>query len=248
MGAIPDPGMIRPIGKLSVVVPAFNEAERLGPTLDRVLSFLDDRLPDYEVIVVDDGSTDATTEVVARRMLYNPRVRILRNPGNRGKGYSVRRGMLEAAGAAILMTDADLSTPIEELLSLTPHIGRCEVVIGSRATSGARILRHQPVYREWMGKTFNRMVQALVLPGVQDTQCGFKLFRRDAARAIFSRATIDGFGFDVEALYLARRLGFKVAEVPVTWIDNPATKVSAVRDGARMAADLVRIRLTHRRV
>lgn len=238
--------MIRAIRKLTVVIPAYNEAERIGPTLDRVIAWLAEHVRDYEVVVVDDGSTDNTTEVVARRMLHSHRVRILRNPGNRGKGWSVRRGMLEGEGDHLLMTDADLSTPIEELRHLAPLISEHDVVIGSRATQGARILRHQPVYREWMGKVFNRMVQAVVLPGISDTQCGFKLFRQEVARDVFSRVTTPGFGFDVEALYVARRLGYTIAEVPVVWIDDPATRVNAVRDSARMAADLVRIRLTHR--
>ena len=239
--------MIRSIQKLSVILPAYNEGERLGSTLDRVLSFLDDHLRDYEVVVVDDGSTDDTTEVVARRMLNNPRLRILRNSPNRGKGYSVRRGMLEGTGDYLLMTDADLSTPIDDFLKLAPHVAGHEVVIGSRAVAGSQILRHQPFYREWMGKTFNLMVRATVLRGIHDTQCGFKLFRRDAAQDVFSRATIDDFGFDVEALYLARRLGYRIAEVPVSWIDDPASKVNPVVDSLKMAADLARIRVRHRR-
>lgn len=238
--------MIRPVRKLSVVVPAYNEALRIGPSLDRMLTWLGDNVPDFEILVVDDGSTDATTEVVARRMLHSHRVRILRNPVNSGKGWSVRRGMLEAEGDHVLMTDADLSTPIEELEKLAPHVSRHDIVIGSRAVSGARILRHQPLYREWMGKVFNRMVQVVVLPGISDTQCGFKLFRRDVAQAVFPRVTTPGFSFDVEALYVARRLGYRIAEVPVVWIDDPATRVHALRDASRMALDLVRIRMVHR--
>lgn len=239
--------MIRAIRKLSVVVPAYNEAERIGPSLDRMLTWLADNVRDFEIVVVDDGSTDQTTEVIARRMLHSHRLRILRNAVNSGKGWSVRRGMLEAEGDHILMTDADLSTPIEELQQLAPHVSKHDIVIGSRATAGSRILRHQPLYREWMGKVFNRMVQAVVLPGISDTQCGFKLFRREAAQAVFSRVTTPGFGFDVEALFIARRMGLTIAEVPVVWIDDPATRVSPLRDASRMALDLVRIRLVHRR-
>ncbi|GMV38398.1 MAG: hypothetical protein AMXMBFR64_01140 [Myxococcales bacterium] len=238
--------MIRSIRKLTVVIPAYNEAERIGPTLDRIIAWLAENIRDYEILVVDDGSTDSTTDVVARRMQHTHQVRIVRNPGNRGKGWSVRRGMLDGEGDHLLMTDADLSTPMEELHHLAPHISTHDVVIGSRATQGARILRHQPIYREWMGKVFNRMVQAIVLPGIVDTQCGFKLFRREVARDVFARVTTPGFGFDVEALYVARRLGYTIAEVPVVWIDDPATRVNAIRDSARMAADLVRIRMAHR--
>jgi len=187
---------------------------------------------------VDDGSTDGTAARAARE-----RVRVLRHEPNRGKGYAVRRGMLAATGERRLLTDADLSTPIEELAKLQAALDEgYDVAIGSRAIAGARIEVHQPAYREAMGRLFNRLVQVLLLPGLHDTQCGFKLFSAGAAGAAFAPATLDGFSFDVEALYLARQRGLRIAEVPVTWRNDAATRVG-LGGGAAAFVDLLRIRL-----
>jgi dolichyl-phosphate beta-glucosyltransferase len=224
---------------LSVVIPAYNEALRLPSTLSRVQKHLSTRSEEHEIVVVDDGSTDATAEVA--RAAGNA-VRILRHQPNRGKGYAVRRGMLAATGERRLMTDADLSTPIEELASLEAALDQgFDLAIGSRAVAGAKIEVRQPAYREAMGRLFNVLVQTLLLPGLSDTQCGFKLFTARAAEAAFSPCHLDGFSFDVEALYAARRRGLRIAEVPVVWRNDAATRVSLGGGGAAFV-DLLRIR------
>ena len=231
--------------QVSIVIPAYNEERRIGRTLERICAWQPATCTVREVLVVDDGSRDGTVALVERLAGGGP-IRLLRNPSNRGKGFSVRHGVLAAQGEAILFSDADLSTPVEELDRLVPALDRAPVVIGSRAVADSRLEVHQPLYRELSGRAFNRFVQAAVLPGIHDSQCGFKLFERAAARDIFERLTIDGFGFDIEALYLARRLGHAVAEVGVRWIDDPDSKVTLLRDAPRMFADLARVRWRHR--
>jgi glycosyltransferase involved in cell wall biosynthesis len=223
---------------LSVVIPAFNEAQRLPPTLAKIQRHLAGRPGGSEILVVDDGSADATADVAARAGAT-----VLRNEGNRGKGYSVRRGMLHARGARRLMTDADLSTPIEELERLMACMDEgYDIVIASRAMAGSRVEVRQPWYRENLGRAFNLVVRALVLPGLQDTQCGFKLFTAAAARDAFGASRLDGFSFDVEALVAARRRGYRIAELPVTWRNDEATRVGMVRGGLAFL-DLLRIRV-----
>jgi dolichyl-phosphate beta-glucosyltransferase len=225
---------------LSVVIPAYNEALRLPSTLARVQAHLSERGGSFEIVVVDDGSSDPTSQVAREA---GADVRVLRHEPNRGKGYAVRRGMLAATGTRRLLTDADLSTPIEDLAGLEAALDRgFDVAIGSRAVAGARIEVHQPAYREAMGRLFNRLVQVLLLPGLRDTQCGFKLFTAGAAQAAFSVSSLDGFSFDVEALYVARQRGLRIAEVPVTWRNDAATRVG-LGGGAAAFADLARIRL-----
>jgi len=224
---------------LSVVIPAYDEALRLPATLARVREHLAARGVSHEIVVVDDGSSDATADVARAE---GDLVRVLRHEPNRGKGYAVRRGMLASTGDRRLMTDADLSTPIEELVKLEAEIDRgSDVAIGSRAVAGARIEVHQPAYREAMGRLFNVLVQALLLPGLADTQCGFKLFTAAAAETAFGACRLDGFSFDVEALYVARRRGLRVVEVPVVWRNDAATRVGLGGGGAAFA-DLLRIR------
>ena len=223
---------------LSVVIPAFNEAERLPRTLGRLADYLRAFGRAHEILVVDDGSSDATAEKARAAGAT-----VLRNDKNRGKGHAVRRGMLEARGQRRLMTDADLSTPIEELKRFLETMDRgFDVVIGSRALPGANIEVHQPWFRENMGRLYNLFVRALAVPGLRDTQCGFKLWSAAAARDAFAPARLDGFSFDVEVLYLARKRGYRIAEVPVTWRNDAATRVGL---GAGSAAfpDLLRIRL-----
>jgi glycosyltransferase involved in cell wall biosynthesis len=231
---------------LSVVIPAYNEVARLEPTLHRVIDYCRALQPEFEVLVVDDGSTDDTAGLVERLATAEPRVRLLALGANRGKGAAVRTGVLEARGREILFSDADLATPIEELGKLRAHLTNgCDIAIGSRAAPGADIRVRQHPVRELMGRSFNLMVRLAALGGIRDTQCGFKLFRRDAARDLFGRARLDGFAFDVEILWLARGR-YQVAEVPVVWSHVDDSKVSPGGDAARMFVDLLRIRWLHR--
>ena len=234
---------------LSVVIPAYNEELRLAPTLRTIRAFLSSQEFTWEIVVVNDGSNDGTRDVALQELEgLGEQGRVLENPGNKGKGYSVRSGMLDARGEWVLMSDADLSTPIEEVLLLLQERDKHGVVIGSRGMKESQLEERQPLYRETMGRIFNLMVQAIALPGIRDSQCGFKLFRNDAAKAVFEKVTIEGFGFDVESLFLARKLGYSIAEVPIRWINDPASKVHAVRDSIRMASDLVKVRIRHTKV
>jgi len=234
--------------RLSVIVPAFNEERRLGAGLDQITSYLRTKKYEWEVLVVDDGSVDGTMAIADQYHRQYPRIRVMGNGANFGKGYSVRRGMIAAEGEFRLFTDADLSTPIRELDRFWPQFDAGhKVVIGSRAVSDSFVRVHQPWYREQMGRVFNRFVQAIALPGIHDTQCGFKAFTAEAAQKVFSLCRIPGFGFDVESLYLARKLGFRTAEVGVEWVNSPATKVSAMRDATTMFIDLLRVRAADRR-
>jgi dolichyl-phosphate beta-glucosyltransferase len=225
---------------LSVVIPAYNEAARLPRTLGRLTEFLATGGRPYEVLVVDDGSSDSTAD--AARRAGGSVVTVVRTETNRGKGHAVRRGMLLARGERLLMTDADLSTPAEELPRFMARMDEgYDVVIGSRAVAGANIEVRQPWYRESAGRAFNVLVRALALPGLHDTQCGFKLWSADAAREAFGAARLDGFSFDVETLFIARKRGRRIAEVPVTWRNDAATRVGALR-GTAAFVDLFRIR------
>lgn len=223
---------------LSVVIPAYNEQERLGATLARITSWLAERGGAWEVIVVDDGSRDRTREVAAEAG-----VRVIALPQNRGKGAAVRAGMLAANGERILFSDADLATPVEELDALSAQLDRgADIAIASRAIAGARVVAKQHPIREYMGRTFNVIVRMLHLGGIKDTQCGFKLFTRAAARDLFGRATLDGFAFDVEILWLARGR-YRIAEVPVVWRHVEESKVSPGSDAMRMLLDVVKLRI-----
>lgn len=230
---------------VSIVIPAYNEETRLPASLDAVTRYLrQGRRRFTEIVVVDDGSTDATAAVAERYAAAHPEVRLLRNPGNRGKGFSVRHGVLEARGDWILFTDADLSAPIEEATKLFRAVEEhgAQIAFGSRGLDRSLIEIHQSWFRETAGRLFNLLVRILAGLPYADTQCGFKLFERRAAREIFRRQRLDRFGFDVEVLYLARRLGFRAVEVPVRWRHCEGTKVSMWRDSADMLVDLLRIR------
>jgi dolichyl-phosphate beta-glucosyltransferase len=224
------------------VVPAFNEERRLGPSLERLRVFLKGRR--YEVLVVDDGSSDGTAALVQGLAKGWKSLRLLSLPANAGKGAAVKLGVAQARGKRILFTDADMSTPIEELPRLEAALrGPVAVVIGSRALDRARIGVHQPFYREAGGRVFNRLVQVLTVAGIKDTQCGFKLFEAQAAKRLFALQQVPRFGFDVELLYLARKAGFGIVELPVRWENSPESKVRPVRDGLRAFLDLGFIRL-----
>ena len=234
---------------LSVVIPAFNEEERIEETLSKIELYLKKQDYPYEIIVVDDGSEDNTARLVMNYPTYNHTLRLLQNEGNKGKGYSVKRGVLEARGAYILFSDADLSTPIEEVEKLMPWFDKgYDIVIGSRGLPQSNIVIHQPLYRETMGRIFNLLVQLLTIKGIKDTQCGFKCFRGDVARDIFNRQTLSGFSFDVEVLYIATKLNYRIKEVPINWYNSPRTKVNALTDSLKMLFDLVRINLSNHKI
>jgi glycosyltransferase involved in cell wall biosynthesis len=228
--------------ELSIVIPSFNEELRLPGSLEKIAKYIREKRPNTEVLVVDDGSTDRTAAVAESWRDRIPQLHVLSNGTNRGKGFSVRHGFLEARGEIVLFTDADLSSPIEEGEKLFAAIKSYDVAIGSRAVDRSLIEVHESLFREFAGIIFNRIVRfTLRLPFV-DTQCGFKAFRREPCRIIFEQQTIERFGFDPELLYLARHHGLAVKEVPVRWAHSPATKVSMMRDSVQMFVDVFVIR------
>ncbi|MEE9562690.1 MAG: dolichyl-phosphate beta-glucosyltransferase [Thermoanaerobaculia bacterium] len=225
---------------LSVVIPCFNEEARLGATLGKIVGYLDQRGKTYEILVIDDGSQDATVSV-AEALAFEP-MRVLEHGENRGKGAAVRTGVLASTGEWVLITDADLSTPIEDLERLERRSAEAEIVLGSRAVAESEIVRHQPLYRELMGKTFNVIIRSIGLVGLHDTQCGFKLFRGPVARELFECSKVDHFAFDVEVVWLAQKAGYTVVEEGVTWEDSPSSRVSPIGDSWRMLIDVLRLR------
>ncbi|MGH9627390.1 MAG: dolichyl-phosphate beta-glucosyltransferase [Bryobacteraceae bacterium] len=232
---------------VSIVIPAYNEEQRLPGSLDEVLNYAQSRRFSFvEILVVDDGSTDKTAAVVESVASRHPSVRLLRNSGNRGKGFSVKHGMLEARGDWILSTDADLSAPIDQLdMLLKVALDRnVDVVLGSRALDRSLIGVHQSASREYAGRVFNLIMRLITGLPFKDTQCGFKLYSRKAARQIFPRQRLDGFGFDVESLFLALQLGFDAIEVPVRWNNVEGTKVTLYQ-GLNSFLDPLRVRLNH---
>lgn len=232
------------IDSLSIIIPAYNEEWRLPETIRRIESYFQANMPAFlEILIVDDGSKDATVRVAESFHAANSNIRVLRNPSNRGKGYSVRHGMLEGRGEWLLFSDADLSTPIEEIEKLWAAIQRdqSQVAIGSRALDRSLIGVHQPGFRETAGKIFNAVMRVFIRLPLSDTQCGFKLFRKDVARQVFSKQKLEGFGFDVEVLYLARKAGRRISEVPVRWNHADNSRVSAM-NGIRAFVELLEVR------
>jgi dolichyl-phosphate beta-glucosyltransferase len=229
--------------ELSVVVPCYNEELRLPRTVEQIERFLGARGTRYELILVDDGSADGTRKVMDAAAKRNSSVRIEALQQNRGKGRALATGVASARGRLVLVTDADLSTPIDELPKLEAALDAgAGVAIASRAVKGARVEIAQPIYRVLMGKVFNLIVQVVLLPGVWDTQCGFKLFRADVARPVFAALTTDGFGYDPEVLYRAKKSGVRIAEIPVVWRNSAPTKVMAIRSSFDMFKHVVRVR------
>ncbi|HKW07367.1 MAG TPA: dolichyl-phosphate beta-glucosyltransferase [Candidatus Dormibacteraeota bacterium] len=228
---------------LSVVVPCYNEELRLPRTIELIERYLEDKKTAYELILVDDGSADGTRAVMNAAASRNQSVKIELLPHNRGKGRALAVGVMAARGEEILATDADLSTPIEELPRLQAALDAgAGIAIASRALRGSRVEVSQPFYRVLMGKGFNLIVQAVLLPGIWDTQCGFKLFRGDVAHRVFADLITDGFGYDPEVLFRARKQGVKIAEVPVVWRNSAPTKVSPLRSSLDMLRHVIRLR------
>ena len=227
--------------KISLIIPAYNEENRLGKTLNTVFEYLTKNYSNFEILVVDDGSKDKTIEV-AKQFSVN----VIAQPKNLGKGAAVKTGMLAANGDIRVFSDADLSTPIYEIKKIVNKIeSGYDIAIGSRAVDFSMIKVHQPFHREWMGRIFNKIVQFLAVKGIKDTQCGFKGFTAESATKIFSNSKIDGFGFDVEALFLANKFNYKIAEVPVEWYNDERSKVDPVKDSLKMFSDILRVRRLH---
>ncbi|MBZ5550174.1 MAG: glycosyltransferase family 2 protein [Acidobacteriia bacterium] len=227
----------------SFIVPAYNESSRIRPTLNEMLRYTAEQNWDAEILVVDDGSRDDTAEVIREYARAHSQIRLLQNPGNRGKGFSVRNGMLHARGDICLFTDADLSSPISEAPKLFEAIrSGADVVIGSRWLRAELQTERQPLYRQAFGRIFNLVLRLFLGLTFKDTQCGFKAFRRAAAQRVFPLQKIERWGFDPEILYIARRMGLKVAEVPVLWAHSEGTRLHPFRDGMRMFVDVLHIR------
>ena len=227
----------------SIVIPAFNESARIPATLQDVVCCIRRHQWDAEVIVVNDGSTDATRQVVLDFARTAPEVRILDNPGNRGKGYSVRSGLLQAFGEVVMFTDADLSAPIEEADGLLAAIaGGADIAIGSRWLERNRQTHRQPLYRQFFGRCFNAVTRMIMTLPFADTQCGFKAFTRKAAQTVFQLQTIERWGFDPEILFIGLKRGFRIDEVPVSWAHDERTRMSYLKDGMRMLQDIAIVR------
>ena len=227
----------------SIVIPAYNESARIGATLEKVLKYLTDQDLSAEVIVVNDGSKDNTAEIVRRYASADRRLHLLENPGNRGKGYSVRSGMLYASGDLLLFTDADMSAPIEEAAKLFEAIAAgADVAIGSRWLRAELQTQRQSWLRQVLGRAFNLLPHLILGLNYKDTQCGFKAFTRTAAQRVFTRQRIERWGFDPELLFLAKKSGLHVAEVPVTWAHSEGTRIRPLQDGTAMVMEMFKIR------
>lgn len=224
--------------ELTIIIPSFNEEQRLPASLEKIAAYIRDKRPNTEVLVVDDGSVDRTAAVAESWKDRIAQLRVLSNGINRGKGFSVRHGAQEARGEIVLFTDADLSAPIEEAGKLFEALNSYDVAIGSRAVDRSLIEVHESGFREFAGIIFNKIVQTILRLPFVDTQCGFKAFRRERCRIIFEQQTIERFGFDPELLYLARHHGLSIKEVPVRWAHSPATKVNMMRDSVQMFLDV----------
>lgn len=231
---------------LSVVIPCYNEEKRLGPTLGKILSYLNHQNYSWEVLISDDGSIDGTVRV-AQEKLGNQPHKVLKNVQNEGKGEAVKRGMLDSSASYILFTDADLSTPIGEVEKLLAKLQEgYDVAIGSRGLANSQVEVPQNFLRQSMGKIFNRIARLVSFKQIRDSQCGFKCFRRDAAQKLFNAQKLKGFSFDAEIMYLAQKKGYKIAEVPVIWRNSPASRVHILKDSFLMFIDIFRIPWIHR--
>lgn len=228
---------------ISLIIPVYNEEERIERTLDKVWNYFESHKYKSEIVVVDDGSKDGTLEKLKK---FENQIRVISYNPNRGKGAAVRTGMLSSKGKFRFFSDADLSTPIYEIEKLLEKLkSGADICIGSRAIDPSLIKKHQPFYREFMGKMFNKFVQLMVLKGIEDTQCGFKGFTDRAAELVFSKSKIDGFSFDVEVLFLAQKAGLRIEQVPVEWYNDRRTKVNPFKDSVKMFLELLKIKKLH---
>jgi dolichyl-phosphate beta-glucosyltransferase len=230
---------------ISIVIAAYNEEKRITSSLFRIKEYLTYNNINYEIIVVDDGSTDRTTETVTDLTPDIPHLKVIQYELNRGKGYALRKGVLASKGDFVLLSDADLSTPIEEVSKLLELLieKKYDIAIGSRALTLSEVIKKQPWWRQTMGKSFNKIVKFILLDDFKDTQCGFKMFSGDVARSLFKDARIERFAYDVEILSIAKKRGYRIAEVPIKWINSPESKVNPIKDSIQMLFDLLRIRL-----
>jgi|SRR5688500_15633040 len=234
--------------RLSIVIPMYNETARMGASLPQLTSYFAGQGYDYEYVIVDDGSTDGTAQMARELLADEKHVRVLEERPNRGKGHAVKIGMLAAEAPIVLFCDADLSTPPAEIEKFWPWFEKgYDVVIGSRKMAGANITRHQPAWRENLGKVFTLLTNLIATRNISDVTCGFKSFKRDAAQELFSRSVIDDWSFDAEVLFIAQKRKLRIKEVPVTWHDQSGTKVRLVKDALRSLAGLARIRLNSAR-
>ena len=231
--------------ELSIIIPAYNEEKKIAKTLTQIIDYVDSHavIQDWEIIVVDDGSYDQTRTIVQKYIQKDQRITITPSRLNQGKGFSVREGALKAKYPTLLFSDADSSTPITEFDKFIPRATEFDIIIGSRALTESKVQKHQPYYREYMGKTFNKMVRALTKLNIHDTQCGFKFFQH--CETIFQAQTMRGFSFDVELLYLAQKAGKKILEIPVIWINDERSSVSPIKDSFKMLRDLLKIKKIH---
>jgi dolichyl-phosphate beta-glucosyltransferase len=237
-----EPATLAGAPQYSIVIPAYNEDARIESTLKKIRDFIALKNWDAEVIVVNDGSSDETVSIVEKYAKGDPRLKLVDNHANRGKGFSVKNGMLHAAGEILLFSDADLSSPIEEGLKLFEAISQgADVAIGSRWVQAKLQIQRQPLHRQIFGRIFNRLLRTMLALPFKDTQCGFKAFTRRAAQAIFPLQQIEGWGFDPEVLFLARRLGFKIVEVPVAWAHREGTRISPLSDGPKMLFEMMTV-------
>ena len=232
--------------EISIIIPAYNEEKRIISTLNKILDFLNNKSWNSEIIVVDDGSNDNTIKEISS--INDNKISILRNKENKGKGYSVKQGVLNAKYNLVLFSDADLSTPIEELDKMVALANKYNIVIASRNLPDSNIVIKQPFMRRFLGNIFPYFIRVFVIKGIKDTQCGFKLFQRKVATDIFSRITIDRFCFDVEVLYLAKKLGYSIKEVPVKWYNSGASKVHIIKDSFNMFYSVFLIIFRHRKI
>ena len=228
---------------VSIIIPTYNEARRLPSLFGSLEAFIGSHPEVEEIVIVDDGSSDETLRIVRHQTPERIPLKLVSYFPNAGKGYAIRRGILESTSSVVLISDADLSTPLEEIETLAPYLERFDIVIGSRAIDPSKVRKRQPWYRQRMGKTFNLLMRRITSLPFRDTQCGFKLFRGPVAREIFRDGIVDRFAFDVEILVLALHRGYSVCEVPVLWFNAEGSRVSIVRDSVRMLLDTIRVRL-----